>query len=286
LKYILIISFAILSLTSIGLSAEPHLVYLAAKSKLMTIRNNKEIITDTSKLVYALEENPNDRKQYWIYNNKKEKIYLTSALNITEMENDYNLFQYEKSNKVYAATQDTKMPFESAFNVHLEQVSMSDFSALYSAQTNTATATRYEFRTLYHTPMPICFGFNLNFQNIYWANGDEQIRLTLLSVGPSFSYKILKSDFLSLSMLGSAEIAPLAQSTSVLYNEKFSAYSFDAGFEGEVSNPYGIFTFGTHLRQYLLLLKNTSRPNLTPNSSEYKLTSIGLSIGYKVEWEL
>lgn len=265
---------------------EPHLVYLAAKSKLISIATQKELITEKAKMVYALEENPNDRKQYWIYNNKKEKKYLTSAFNITEIESDYNLMPQLEKTKAYQGVQDSVMPFESVFNVHLEQVSMSDFNTLYSAQTNTATATRYELRTAYHSTLPIRFGLNLNFQNVYWNNADEKIRLSILGVGPSFSYKLLSSDFFSLSILGDAEIAPIAQSTSSLYTENFNAYSFGTGLEGEVSNNYGIFTIGTNLRQYLLVLKNTSRTNIAPTSREYKLTSIGISLGYKIEWEL
>ena len=292
MKYIVIILFScFVPLLFAAAPREPYLVYLAPKSKLISIGAHKDIVTDKAMYVYVLEENLNDRKQFWVYNNKKEKKYLTSAFNITELDPELRLLPSVDGSKIYRQkrlmqTDDSSMTFETNCNLHFEQVSMSELNSIYPSQPGSSSSVRYEVRTLYLTQLPIQFGVNLNYQGIYWSNACEQIRLSLLSVGPGFSYKILNNDQFALSILGSAELVPLAQSKSPQNVDNFSAYSFDVGIEGEFPSSFGNFTIGTHLRRHFLLLENTTRTDATIMQGEYGLSSLGLSLGYKVDWDL
>lgn len=270
---------------------EPYLVYLAPKSKLTSLGEHKDITTDKAMYVYVLEENPNNRKQFWVYNNKKEKKYITSAFNITELDPELRLLPTVDGNKIYRQkrilqTDDSEMIFETNINLHFEQVSTSELNSLYTAQPGSSSSIRYEVRTLFQTKLPLQFGINLNYQGISLGNTDEQIRLSLLSIGPGFRYKFLKNDQLALSFLGSAEFTPLARSTSSKNIDNFSAYSFDVGFEGELPSTFGTFTLGTHFRRYILNLNNTTRVDATLMQSEYNLSSLGLCLGYKFDWDL
>lgn len=292
MKYILIILYScFVPLLSAATPRDPYLVYLASKSKLLSVGEHKDIVTDKAMYVYVLEENFNDRKQFWVYNNKKEKKYLTSAFNITELDPELRLLPSVDGNKIYRQrrilqTDDSTMTFETNFNLHFEQVSMVELNSLYPTQPGSSGAVRYEVRTLYLTQLPIQFGINLNYQSIYWNNADEQIRLSLLSIGPGFSYKTLNNEHFSLSILGNAEIVPLAQSKSTTNTDNFSAYSFDVGIEGELPSSFGNFTIGTHLRRYFLQLENTTRTDASIMQGEYSLSSLGLSLGYKIDWDL
>jgi hypothetical protein len=83
-----------------------------------------------------------------------------------------------------------------------------------------------------------------------------------------------------------AEIAPVAQCRSTLNKDNFYAYALDLGFEVEFPTTYGMLVLGSHLRNHLLLLKNSPRTNVGIYQKEYDLSSMGISVGLKVNWDL
>lgn len=272
---------------------EPYQVYLMPKSVLIDLEDKSEIVTVKGRYVLALEENPNNRHNFWIYNKDKKKVYITSAKNIFIHEPELRLLpsEQEKENKVYwdkriRQEDDTKASFETNFALHFETLSMTELNGIYQNQNGSTGATRYEVRTFYMTEQPWQFGLNLNFQSIYWDNGDEKEKLAILSLGPSFSYTFYNYDSYIFSLLVAAEIAPIAKASSTLYTEKFGAHAYDLGLEAEIPSEYGRFTLGTHFRQQFLTLRETTRTELGELQSENKISSLGFSLGYKIDWDL
>jgi hypothetical protein len=288
-KYIVIIFFAWVTSTlaaATSLSREPYLVYLIPQANLESLADQKTIVTDHAMFVYALEENEITREKFWIYNNKKEKKYLTAVTNIRAIDPDIALLSKESESSFYRATPDKTMYFQTNILLHFEQISMNSLAAVYRAQTNSANANRYELRTLYNLGLPIHFGLGFNFQSIYWPNGEEQERLSVVSIGPVFSYKLLSSHLLALSISASAALAPIAQGTSSQNTDNFYGHSFGVGMEADFPSLVGNFSLGTHIYRNILLLKNTTRTNLAINPEEYTLSSFGISVGYKFDWNL
>jgi hypothetical protein len=269
---------------------EPYLVSLSAGSRLVSISDGKEIFTERQMFVYVLEKNFRYRDTFWVYDNQKIKKYTTSAFNITKLDTDLRILPKNEYFNPFSTINnlekiDHQYFFQSSFTVFFEQIAMVDLATSYAAQRNSANSTRFELRTQYHAIFPVQFGFNLNFQSMYMANSSEQINLSLLSFGPSFGYELLKTDHLKVSLLAGAEYAPFAQSKSSTLIENFYAYSYDFGVETQFPGNFGNFTFGTQIRNHVLLLKNTTRPN-ADLQTEFKLSAVSLSIGYKLEWEL
>jgi hypothetical protein len=270
---------------------EPYLVYLLPGSKIELIEDQSVIYTSKGMYVYAMEVNLNYRKEFWIYSTKKEKKFITSAMNIKELFPEMRLLPFVPEDHGYEQkriirTDDKLAPFETNLALNFEQMSMNEMSPIYSTQSGSMTATRFEIRSLYQTEKPLQFGANFNFQNIFWDNSSESIRLSLISVGPVFSYKLLEQENFSLSLLASAELAIMAKGSSAQNNEEFSSHAFDIGLSGDIPTEIGMLTLGTHIRRNYLLLNNTTRTNLTAPPNEYQLTSLGISLGYKFDWEL
>jgi hypothetical protein len=269
----------------------PYIVLIPAGSILTAVNTGKKIVTDHDMKVYTLEESETERTVFGVYNNKMKKKYLTSALNIKDLDPDISLLPNmnvvtgKKKSNVFKS-KDDEMQFESSFYLHVEQLSLSEFNTIYTSQNSNAKSTRFEFRTMYNTLASIRFGLNLNFQNIYWPNGNEQLRLSILSIGPNFSYQILKTSGPSLFFLVGAEIAPFAQNKSKLNVENYYAYAYDLGVEAEFPTDIGIIVLGSHYRNHLLLLKDSTRAIVGIYQKEYDLSSLGISLGLKVDWEL
>ena len=272
---------------------EPYQVYLKPKSILIALDDHKEIVTQKGMYVWALEENPNNRSSFWIYNNKKEKMYITSANNIFEHDPELRLLpsEQERENKMYWQKRirqepDENLAFDTNVAMHAEQLFMGDFNGIYLNETGNNQAIRYEMRTLYKTGLPWQLGLNLNLQNIFMQNGGEDVRLTILSLGPSFSYSFYQNNTYTLALLASAEIAPIAKASSALNTDNYSNHIYDVGLEGSFPTTYGFFTLGTHLRQQFLEMHDTTRNNLGVVPNECKITSLGISLGYKIDWDL
>ncbi len=292
MKFIFLITIFISSITRASSVAGPHIVTLTSDSILHSL--DEQLYFKTSQLMYVLAEeaDPVTRNEFWIYNNKKQKIYLTSAFNIKELDQDILLLPHDTGIRPYALRKtlekdnDDGMLFSTDFCFHLEQFAIGSLNTIYQLQSNTASSYRYEIRSTFITKKRIHYGFNINFQNISWLGVNEQIRLSSLSLGPSLSIKILKNNLLGLTFLTSAELSPISQAKSSTYTDNYYGYTFDTGIEADFLNSFGTFTLGSHFRYHTLLLKGTTRPGILSMNREYNLSSIGLSLGYKMDWEL
>ncbi len=175
---------------------------------------------------------------------------------------------------------------DTQFNFHVDNVALSNFNEIYNDQISSVVAARYEARTLYVPEAPIHFGLGLNYQSVYWKNDIEQIRLSILSLGPQFEYRFYKSDdFIATAIMG-AEIAPIYEGKSANYLDKYSATLFDLGFETLWNTSMGLVSIGSHFRHHELALTQTNRPNLLLTPKEFSTNSLGIMIGYKIEWSL
>ena len=134
--------------------------------------------------------------------------------------------------------------------------------------------------------MPIQFGLSLNYQSAYWKNDIENVKISILSFGPHFQYNFYNNENFKANALVGAEAAPIYEGLSASYKDEYSAMLFDMGVETEWISPVGVVSIGSHFRHHDLTLTKSNRSNLQLTPKEFSLNSLGLMIGYKIEWNL
>jgi hypothetical protein len=134
--------------------------------------------------------------------------------------------------------------------------------------------------------LPVQFGLALNYQSAYWKNDFEEVRISILSFGPHFQYNFYRNEGLIFNALLGAEVAPIYKGTTATYTDKYSAALFDLGVESEWDSVIGKWSLGSHFRHHEISLDHTTRPNSAITPKEFSLNSLGIMLGYKIEWEL
>ena len=218
-------------------------------------------------------------------------LSLCPLRSLLAMDPDLNILPGINAEKIYPPkstfkNQNPYARFDSQVSLHFDFIQVSNLNAIYKDQASTVPSARYEVRTLYTTDLPIEFGFSLNYQSAYLINNSENIKLSILSMGPLFKYKCYSEDDVDIHFLVGAEISPLYQDISSQYTDSYSAVIFDLGLESEWNGPLGTIQFGSHLRHHNIALSNTNRPNVDLAPQEFSLNSLGIMIGYKIIWDL
>jgi hypothetical protein len=270
---------------------KPYTVYLKAGTELTSTKDQS--VSILSKGIYAsvLEINPKRRTLFNVYDKNGIVRYQTTSEGVVEIENDIKLLPGLNAEETYPAksvfnAENKVAKFGSQFNIHFESFQLSHFNEIYKDEITSVFSQRYEVRTLYNPEWPLKFGFGLNFQNAYWKNNIESIRLSILSLGPHFQYTFFESEDVSWSASTGVEIAPLYESSSSLYSDNYSAVLYDAGLESVWKSEYGLFSLGSHFRFHDIVLTKSNRPNRELKPKEYSLYTLGVMIGYKLEWDL
>lgn len=270
---------------------KPYTVYLREGTLLKRLKDNQTL--ELSKGIYAkvLELNPKRRDRFYVYDNSGVAVYETSAMGISEIEDDIRLLPNVNAEKIYPPksvlkTTDKIAMFDSQFSLHFDNLGVAPLNDIYSDQISSVISTRYEIRTLYVSVLPFEFGFTFNYQSAYWKNDFEDVKLSILSVGPQFKYNLFKNDSFNAHVLFGAEIPLLYEGTTANFKDKYSAQMYDLGVESEWLSPMGIITFGSHFRHHQVALSDSDRINLELTPKEFTLNSLGVMLGYKIEWEL
>ena len=291
MKYLILLLFTFISL---GLSAEepkPYTAFIIAGAVLTKLSDKSQVILSEGLYVKVLEINPKRRDQFIVYDKSGVAKYQVGALDLVEVAEDYKILPVYEAKKVYPPKSDFKTEnkfakFDSQFNFHVDSLALASLNNIYNDQISSVISPRYEIRTLYVTELPLEMGFNLNYQSTYWKNDIEEVKLSILSLGPQFKYKFNEIKNFKLAALLGAEIAPIYQGSAGALKDKYSAILYDLGVESEWHYPFGIFTLGSHYRLHRLALSETNRTDSEFLPKEYTVSSFGIMFGYKIEWEL
>lgn len=284
----------LLLFSSFSLSAQelrPYTVFLKEGTLLKKLKDNSEVIL--SKGIYAkvLELNPKRRNRFYVYDKNGLAAYETSAEGLVEMADDIKLLPDMDAEKFYPPKSTFKMTnqiatFDSQLSLHFDNLQLASFNDIYNDQISSVLSTRYEARTLYVSDLPFKFGFSLNYQSAYWKNDFEDVKLSILSIGPHFKYNFYKTDGFNAQCILGAELAPIYQGSTADFTDKYSAQLYDVGIESEWQSSLGIFSFGSHFRHHEVALSESNRINLALTPKEFSVNSLGVMLGYKIEWEL
>lgn len=268
-----------------------YTVYLKPGSVLTSLTDKKE--SKLAKGIYASvsEVDPRKRDVFIVYNKDGNALYQTSSESVVEVADDIRLLPKYSADITYPPPKDFQKNdeyafFDTQFNLHYDNLLTTEFNSIYSDQLSSVLATRFEFRTLYVSTLPLNMGLNLNYQTTSWRNDVDQVKLSILSFGPQFQHFFYKGETSALSFLFGAEYAPIYRTSSGNSVERYQAMILDIGFEGILATDYGKWSAGTHFRRHDLTLKESSREGLQPSSEEIVINSIGIMIGYKYEWNL
>ena len=290
-KYLLLL----LCFFSLEIQAEeqkPYIVYLKPGTVLTRLSDRKNSVLEKGIYTKVLETNYKKRDLFYVYNDKNEAVYETTAKGIVEVEQDYNIHPLQVADVSYPPpskfqTMDKTFRFESVFGLHIDNLNTLNLNNIYSDNLSSILAPRFEGRTLYtRLDYPFSLGANLNYQNASWKNDVDRVRLSILSYGPLFQYRVIEQDEITVTALVGAEFAPIYRSSSGAYKENYKALLYDVGLEGVWDTEYGKFNFGSHYRMHRLSLKSTDRPMTNPQIGQIKVKSIGFMLGYNYDWSL
>lgn len=292
-NFIFVFSFLISFFFNLSQAYElkPYTVYLKPGTVLTTISDNSEVILSKGIYTKVLELSKTRRDNFYVYDKNGVAKYIVNSLNIVEIAKDVSLLLDINAEKIYPEksifkTENKSAVYQTQLNLHFENIQLSELNNIYSDQIQNVLSTRYELRTLYITNLFFDFGLSLNYQSAYWNNGVEQLKLSILSLGPHFRYHAYKNENFNLNVLIGGELAPIYQGQSAQYTDKYSAMLYDIGVESEWDTFVGKLSLGSHFRHHSIALTESTRPNLQATPSEFSLNSFGIMIGYKLEWEL
>ncbi len=288
---LLTISILFVSYKSLSEDLKPYTVFLKPGTVLTSLSDKSDVILEKGLFAKVLELDPRVRDLFYVFDKDGLAKYQTTSLGIEEIAGDTRLLPDINAEKIYPPksvfnAQNAMAEFDSQFNIHIDNIQLSNLNDIYNDQIQNVMSARYELRTLYITHLPVNFGLSLNYQSAYWKNDSEQVKISILSFGPHFQYKLKESNDFKLNLLAGAEVAPIYQGRSSHFIDEYSASLFDFGLEGQWQSPIGIVSLGTHLRHHEVALSKTDRTNTTVVPKEFSLNSYGLSIGYKIEWDL
>ena len=291
MKLAIMIFIAFTSLCS-AQDKKPYTVYLKPGAIITHLKTKKTLATDKGVYVKVLESNYQKRDIFTIFDKKGIPQYETTSESLVEFDNDVRLLPVHRADVIYPPQSPLKLAdkniwLDSSFNIHLDNIQTSEFNSIYSDNLESVVATRFELKTVYgHLDFPIKIGASINYQGASWRNDFDQVNLSILSFGPLFTYDFYTDDTLKISALLGAEFAPVYKTSSGDSQEDYKAMIYDLGVESVWSTEFGFWSVGSHIRKHNISLIKTSRPDVNPVLNEITLTSLGLMIGYKYEWDL
>lgn len=290
MKLILIFSFLFSAALSAS-EAKPYQVYLKPGTVLTRLSDKKEVTLPKGIYADVLETNPVRRDVFVVYDKNGKPAYATSSQGIVEIDKDIKILPNVNAEITYPPPSSLKSDnkeayFDTQFNLHLDQLQMSAVNSIYSQELESAFSNRYELRTMYISELPINFGLGLNYQLAYWENDVDEVKLSALSFGPQLQRYLYAEDSMAISLLVSAEYAPLYRTSSGNSVENFKAMLFDIGTEIMWDTYFGKWSLGAHYRRHDLTLTSSTRPGVDAVPEELIINSIGAMVGYKYEWDL
>jgi hypothetical protein len=267
-------------------------VWIKPGTVVVNLADKKEYKIDKGMFARVLEVDPPSRDLFYIYNKKGEAVYTTTAWGIVEIHDDIKILPDVDAETVYPEPsvfklRNTTATFDTQFNLYFESLQTPAFNSVNGQDFLSNTfGNRFELRTLYNSSLPVNFGLALNYQTAKWKNDDEELQLSIISIGPHFQHYIFQEDGIGLSFLFGAEYAPIYKTSSALGEDKYSGAIFDLGAEAEWSTHYGKWSVGAHYRRHNLTLTSTNRADNTSVPESINMNAIGGMIGYKHEWSL
>ena len=291
MKVFFTLIFLLISFAVFAEGPKPYTVFLREGTLLINLKNNSEVVLPKGIYAKVLELNPKRRNRFYVYDQNNVALFETSSEGVVEIADDIRILPDLDSEKIYPPKSEFKSSdsialFESQLNLHFDSLQVASFNEIYNDQISSVLATRYEIRTLYVSDLPFKFGFNLNYQSAYWKNDLEEVKLSILSVGPQFKYKFYKTNTFNAHAIFGAELALFYEGRSSTFTDKYSAQLFDLGIESEWLSPLGVLTLGTHFRHHEVALSESNRGNLQLIPKEFSVNSLGIMLGYKIEWGL
>jgi hypothetical protein len=293
MKFILFFIFFIISLSAIAKSERKlFLVFIKPNSTLVDLQTDQVFSNQKGFYANVLERNTERRDQFYVYNKSGKAEFLIDSHDIVDIENDIKLLTEERGNVIFPPPTQFKttnkiFSFESEFNFNLDQVDLSSLNEFLQSDVNNITASRFKINTHLISVLPINAGINLNYQTSSWHDQNKiNSRISILSTGPEFKFRMIERDTYRMSALISYEFCPIYSINSDQGTDKFSAFLWDLGLQNVVDTKLGNFNFGLDFRKHYLTFKNSTRAIPTIYSNEYSVTSLGISIGYKLDWEL
>lgn len=269
----------------------PYTVYLKKGTILKSLKDKKYYTLNEGKYVKVKELNPKRRDLFYVYDNNGLAVYETDSDGIVEIAQDIQLLPTINAEKVYPPKSafkaaDRTALFESQFSLNVETMDLKAFNDIYSDNISYVIANRFEARTLYVSELPFQFGFNINYQTAYWKNDYEEIKLSILSLGPQVKYKIFEQEKYNAHALMSVELAPFYHGATDRFSDKYKAQLYDLGIESEWQTVLGRIALGGHFRHHQVALSESDRLNIEEKPEEFTVNSLGFNVGYKLDWEL
>jgi hypothetical protein len=295
-KNMLRIIFFILFLFSIKLSAaensKPYLAFIKDNAMITSLEDNS--VKKINRGIYAHVQavDPLTRSQFYIYSKGLKAKYKVSSTDVVEIKDDIELLPNETGDIYYPAKSNFRainkiFPIESELSLAIDQLDLAPVNQFLDTEISSISAPRYKFSSHYISSFNTNIGFNINLQSASWRDelGNDS-KLSSLSFGPEFKFNYLHLDDYTFSALVSYEFCSSYKIKSNLGEEDFSTYLWNIGLHNEAKTQIGTIIFGADLRKYFLTHKRNTNGSLALKVEEYVLTSAGLFLGYKIEWDL
>lgn len=287
-----ILIILLLPLSLLAQDLKPYTVFLKPGSRLTRLSDQKSFALEKGIYVKALETNYKKRDLFRIYDEQGNALYETKAESIVEVIDDYQILPRFAGDITYPApsqlkVMDKKISFDSQLNFHFDNLQTKEFNSVYSDSLESIVSPRLELRTIYSRPeFPVGIGGTINYQNASWRNDVDQIRLAIVSFGPTFMYRIYSDEEVTTSAYLGAEFAPVYRTTSGAPRDEYKAMLYDIGIEAVWQTGYGSWSLGSHYRSHILSLEKSSRENVSVPAGRITLSAFGLMVGFHHNWSL
>jgi len=277
--------------TAFADEAKPYRVYIKPGAILKKISDKHSYALPRGIYAFVLDRDYSRQENLFVYDKKGNPLYEVDGNDIVEIESDIALFPTSKADIRYPIPSTFKASnkqfyFDTQFNVHFDQISTSKLSELNDQNINSAIGNRFEIKTKLLTLFPVDFGITVNFESSTWSSEIEDVSLAIFSFGPYIQKSLYEEDNFSFFLNIGAELAPIYETKSTNYKDKFQGVLLDLGADGLWDTQYGKWSLGVHYRHHDLTLLNGENKNTPLVPENFAISTIGLIIGYKYEWKL
>jgi hypothetical protein len=280
------------SLICFAKEERPYVVFIRDNALLTKVNSEENFRVKIGFYAKVLEIDPLRRDEFWVYNKRGQKTFIVRSKDINEINDDVTLLPVDQANVVYPPQErlkapDLKLPFDTNLSYRLESLSFHDLNNIYPSATTSKVTTSFLLSTHYQSEFPIDVGGTLNYQSSTWQQDDSQyVKLNIITMGPDLRYRVYNGKDYKFYLTPSFEYAFVYQIDTEFNNEKYSSYIWSLGILNEFQTPLGPILLGLDYRKHQLTFEKSNRDITKINASEYKLDSIGVSLGYKINWEL
>lgn len=288
LSFILFFLTTIIALTYAQVEINLDKKLVKKNAKIYSLDEKNAYLLDESRFFYVSYDDFEQPVFVTLHDNNKNAIYKTSYNNIQDVEDVLNVepnydasVEYKKPTRYQS--DDKKFEFNLRPTLTYETLSVEELSELYESELTNANGNRFEIKMIIPTDLGLDFGLVLNYQSLFWDNGDEEIQFSNISAGPYLEIPLDSFIFFNPSINIGAELSFRSIGKSALYQDKFSKTVWHLGLQNTFETRLGPMFAELFYRRHDLLLKSTDRP-IDSQSKSYSLSSVGLGIGYK--WDI